>query len=888
GGNGGGGNGGGNQQNTVKIQFKGNISGDSVILDFENADDLEFPVTGKNGKVSWERKVAEGIYDDDRIIGVTVDGVALNSDEYKTPEDGNMNGTMIVQLGSWSGRANVNVEIYLEKWESDNGSYIASGEYAKKETLQYLAQVGDNNIVSLSDEYINALSYDGYQYAVTAGTKISGELPKNGTLTLKLYFDIAPVCNYYLLLPGIAIPTEDQEAAGNLAANYVDVGGGLLANAPDPIRTNQILAYDMAGVNSSYITEEDITDLPAGLTLDDIVWHVVKSHDLNDFQTYGYHIDGHVNNSVSVTVAKVWQDGDAVIAHDGVSVQLQAKVNGSWANVGQAVTLDAGNDWSRTFTGLAKFEIVNGRYQRIEYRVAELTEISGYATTYSEDGLTAINTRAADIDVTVNKVWHGEAASTDVEVTLLQNGVGIATATLAADETSVVFENVPAYDGQGYAYEYSATDDAAGYVASSTLITADPAGDNIITLHNVELIDVTVKKVWDDGGDATKRDDVEVRLLADGAIIDYDGDGIAGEWHTIDYVDGNDSITFNDLPAFNESFAEITYTAEENGLVAGYLPAEDSTVDVDGNLVITNVIVPEGMVIISGEKQWIDEGTNGAYRPESITINILAGGAIVDTQTVSAENEWKFASKQLPQYVAGTADEIEYTVAEVMPDGAPYVQFGEIVENENGQFTVTNIFIPNKVKFAGLKIWQDELTNEERGIESITINLLADGEVVDTVDVSANADGEWLFDFNGADGVGYDAWSVTGEGAESVFSVVEFTITENNVEGYHMAYEIGDGVIIVTNAPEEEEIIPSGPRPTTVLIPNDLVPLTDIEDVESPLAEAPIVEETIIEEDIPLADAPQTGDAGMPMLWMALMAAAAVGFAMIRKTVLDK
>lgn len=43
---------------------------------------------------------------------------------------------------------------------------------------------------------------------------------------------------------------------------------------------------------------------------------------------------------------------------------------------------------------------------------------------------------------------------------------------------------------------------------------------------------------------------------------------------------------------------------------------------------------------------WSDEG-HEEYRPESVDVNVIVNGNIFDTQTLSAENEWKYTYEQV-------------------------------------------------------------------------------------------------------------------------------------------------------------------------------------------------------------------------------------------------
>ncbi|MCD8208248.1 MAG: Cna B-type domain-containing protein, partial [Bacteroidales bacterium] len=209
-------------------------------------------------------------------------------------------------------------------------------------------------------------------------------------------------------------------------------------------------------------------------------------------------------------------------------------------------------------------------------------------------------------------------------------------------------------------------------------------------------------------------------------------------------------------------------------------------------------IEEEPTVTIEGTKIWNDENNNDGKRPESITITLLADGeAVLDengdpvTATVYTSqttalmpvspllslladdgNEWSWAFvnadgalMEFPKYNA-EGNEIEYTVAETTVDG--YLE-PVITGNREEGYTVTNMHIPETTEVSGSKTWEDSDDQDGKRPESITINLLADGESIDSVTVT-EAD-EW-------------AWSFTGLPKYANGDEITYTITEDEVDEY--------------------------------------------------------------------------------------------------------
>lgn len=91
----------------------------------------------------------------------------------------------------------------------------------------------------------------------------------------------------------------------------------------------------------------------------------------------------------------------------------------------------------------------------------------------------------------------------------------------------------------------------------------------------------------------------------------------------------------------------------------------DYTTTIDGTT-ITNTYNVEHTVTITGDKIWEDNNDELGKRPESITVNLIVDGQIIESQAVTADNsgQWTYHFSDLPMYNEdGT--EIQYTVNEV-------------------------------------------------------------------------------------------------------------------------------------------------------------------------------------------------------------------------------
>src|SRR5699024_9879923 len=167
---------------------------------------------------------------------------------------------------------------------------------------------------------------------------------------------------------------------------------------------------------------------------------------------------------------------------------------------------------------------------------------------------------------------------------------------------------------------------------------------------------------------------------------------------------------------------------------------------------------------------WVGEAQN------DVTINLLADGKEVDTIELSEEKGWEHVFEDLP--TADGANRIDYTIEEVEIDGYD----SNITGNAEEGFVVTNTELTN---IPVEKVWEGEAQDE------VTINLLADGEELTTVDLSADNDWQHVFE---------DLPVANSEGA------ITYTIEEVEIDGYNsnITGNAEDGFVVI-NTPNPPE-----------------------------------------------------------------------------------
>ena len=214
---------------------------------------------------------------------------------------------------------------------------------------------------------------------------------------------------------------------------------------------------------------------------------------------------------------------------------------------------------------------------------------------------------------------------------------------------------------------------------------------------------------------------------------------------------------------------EIEYTVTEDE-VKGY------TTEINGTNII-NTHAPE-KTEVSGAKTWNDANNQDGKRPASITVNLLADGEKVKSQTITESDGWRYVFDNLDKYKDGKV--IVYTVTEDKVE--------EYTTEINGT-DIVNTHTPEKTSVSGAKTWNDANNQDGKRPESITVNLLADGEKVDSRVVTKDTD--WKYEFTNLDKY--------KDGKE-----IKYTVTEDEVKEY--TTEINGTNIINTHTPEKTSV----------------------------------------------------------------------------------
>ena len=142
-------------------------------------------------------------------------------------------------------------------------------------------------------------------------------------------------------------------------------------------------------------------------------------------------------------------------------------------------------------------------------------------------------------------------------------------------------------------------------------------------------------------------------------------------------------------------------------------------------------------------KEWDDADNQDGKRPQSILVQLYANGQKLGEPVVLNEgNGWSYGWSDLP--VKQDGQTVVYSLKEVgrIP-GYESTVTGDV---QTG-FVITNSHTPELTNISGEKIWDDGNNQDGKRPESITVNLFANGEKIDSKAVKADAEGNWKYSF---------------------------------------------------------------------------------------------------------------------------------------------
>ncbi|OKA33938.1 hypothetical protein BJR07_25960 [Bacillus cereus] len=241
---------------------------------------------------------------------------------------------------------------------------------------------------------------------------------------------------------------------------------------------------------------------------------------------------------------------------------------------------------------------------------------------------------------------------------------------------------------------------------------------------------------------------------------------------------GNWAFSFEDLPKYDGQGNEYKYTVDEVK-VDGYETKVEGTT-------ITNTYKNTETTEVNGKKVWEDYDNKFGTRPGSIKVQLLQNGTEFKAEEVKADKEgnWTFSFKDLPKYDE-QGKEFEYTVDEVKVKDYETKVEGTTITNTYKNTETTEV--------SGKKVWEDN--NAIDRPLSIKVDLLQNGKVIDTKEVSVGTNWKYTFEklqVYDANGLAY-----------------KYEVKEQPVEGYKS--EVNGYDITNTKIKDEQHTDPKDP-----------------------------------------------------------------------------
>lgn len=573
---------------------------------------------------------------------------------------------------------------------------------------------------------------------------------------------------------------------------------------------------------------------------------------------------------VTVSGTKTWKDNNDAYHTRPDSITLQLYRTTDTGENKQWVKVDSKQvqaPWTYEFKDLPYADEKGNHYT---YRVAEmngdaeiaeggtLPAVEGdpeptypkadYTVGYDSEGYewNITNTLTDEIDITVTKHWidGGQGAGERPEsltFELLQNGDKVDEETVrytlasrimdffTAGETlwTCTFENLPRFDANGVAYEYTVREVSVPGYETGPIHAIDPNHPELgFVLTNTKLTQLTVEKVWFGTENNTPESvTVQLKYYTTDANVRYDVPDSIPNTAVLNAGNGW-THTFTNLPQYvkvDGKYVRCTYVAEEifiDGDAVGEadftVHYTDATVEEDPNFhdqatYRTTVVNVQNMEI-TGTKTWVDNGNAYDTRPEKLTLTLwrsVAGGReeVVNatptwTKKPADGNVWTYTYSRLPK-TDKEGNLYTYRVEETPPKPAENGDHYELTQEDT---SLTNV-LKGTVDIPVTKIWVDNHDGWGARPASVTIQLMQNGSLYKTLKLQK--DGGFLKEiWQAVTGQVDNQWSYTFEnlpkyddtGARYIYTVEEVTPDDYEVSYDQEKFEITntrDGDLLV-------------------------------------------------------------------------------------------
>ena len=290
--------------------------------------------------------------------------------------------------------------------------------------------------------------------------------------------------------------------------------------------------------------------------------------------------------------------------------------------------------------------------------------------------------------------------------------------------------------------------------------------DGDISLHNAEVTEIPITKLWDDEDDLDgyRPESITVWLstASEPNQIAQDFNGQELKATISPDSDGQWTYVFKEVPAYDNQAQPIEYRVNEN--VIPFIDPNGNPgqyeMTVSGNtqngFTVMNKHIPVTRPL-SVKKVWDDADNQDAIRPTSISVQLHQNGQPYNPTggtsgmlTLNENNNWSGSFERLPKF--DEQNELyEYSVQELTTGWASASDYTTVVAGDmDTGFTLVNSHTPKLIDIPVVKFWQD--SGNHAGKNSITVSLYkgdetsvarnANGELC-TITLSPDNDGEW-------------------------------------------------------------------------------------------------------------------------------------------------
>lgn len=609
----------------------------------------------------------------------------------------------------------------------------------------------------------------------------------------------------------------------HLATSYTDSRGNTVSFTNDPFyysESNSSIAVLPRGTLKITEVEAPVKYASDGsrykYKLDDTPTFqsvVVNSNETIEYETVTLHNE--IEGALSRTIQgeKTWDDSNNANGNrpSRILVRLFKNVNGTEEKYRTAFA-DSDSNWKYQFPDCPLTETINGVAYPVTYRVEE-ANIQGYQPIYS--GFNIKNTEEKT-SFTVKKVWDDKndqdgVRPSSVIVRLLSDNVDTGKYAVLSDDNNwtYTFDNLPVYKNTkivDYTVSEDPIDGEETYTTSISSVTGTEATGYDCTItnkHEPAVTSVIVKKIWKDTDNLERVRPNSIKVILKGYVnnsLVYETENVTLTSFGNSTDDENVwSYTYEGLDKYRDGKL-IRYVVSEVTLVPGYNLDENGEPQAvsaaceeqeDGSFVATlentHTLQRRSLNVY---KVWDDDDNRDGLRPTAVSVYLMTvdengdkhrytdenGNEVIGV--IQESNDWFYQFTNIPIY-GSDRKEISYSIEEVVPSGYTVSYSGD---SGNG-YTITNAH-HEQTSVTVNKVWDDNNDQDSIRPDSVVINLLADGEEIDEIELSE--ENSWTHTFTDL--------PVNENGSKISYTVIENSLTvPTGFSGYAVRYSALQG-----------------------------------------------------------------------------------------------